>query len=68
MYECKIRDWWRYNPHWPNDLEPYVHPWHKSKLLAEGIKTEAEAIAICSEYNRTHRPGKYSRKAEFTET
>ena len=66
MYEIKVRNWWVENPEWPNGLEPCATPWAEAYPHSQ-CDTEAEAIAICKEYNATHRPGRYSRKAEFTE-
>jgi len=67
MYECKVRTWWRENPEWPRGLEPYATPWDQCRVRAR-FETEAEARAWCREYNRTHKPGRLSRKAEFAQT
>ena len=61
-YQVFVRDWWKLNPDWPDGLEPCGDaPKHK----LEKVDTEEEARAICQEWNRTHRPGKLSRTAEF---
>ena len=64
MYKVFVRDWWRENRSWPNGLEPCPG---EEEILEENIETEEEALAIAQEYNRTHEPGRYSRKAEFDE-
>ena len=48
---------------WPNGLEPEGNG--QRKYIRRGIKTIEEARQICKEYNDTHPPGRYSRKAEF---
>jgi hypothetical protein len=62
-YNVFIRTWWRKNPNWPNGLEP--HPGRK-RTIRRGVAW-AEARQLCDEYNESHRPGRYSRKAEFEE-
>jgi hypothetical protein len=64
MYKVFVRNWWTVNPDWPNNLEP--SPGRK-RVIARNIKTVKKAQEICAEYNRTHKPGKLSRKAEFEE-
>ena len=66
-YEIRVRNWWKDNPSWPDGLEPCATPWDKAWKLCDGIQTEEEARAICQEYNATHKPGRYSRKAEYSE-
>ena len=61
MFAVFIRDWWRENPSWPNGLEPEMG----EKSYIATVKTEAKARAIAQEYNRTHDPGRLSRKAEY---
>lgn len=65
MYSVFVRNWWRENPDWPNGREPCAGP---KRYLARDIKTIEEARALAQEYNRKHKPGKLSRKAEFEET
>jgi len=65
-YEIRVRNWYIENPKWQNGLEPCATPWEKAHLLAK-CNTEEEALAICEKYNTTHKPGRLSRKAEFTE-
>jgi hypothetical protein len=65
-YEVKIRDWWVDNPSWPNGLEPASIPWKNAYPLGV-FDTEDEARECCQEYNATHKPGRLSRKAEYTE-
>lgn len=60
-YQVFIRNWWRQGP---DGLEP--DPTAR-KTHYTYASTEDEARAIAQEYNRTHTPGKLSRKAEFQE-
>ena len=66
MYDVYTRNWWKHNPRWPNGLEP--NPGGRRYYVAKGIETESEARAIAQEYNRTHNPGRLSRKAEYQQT
>ena len=66
-FEIRVRNWWTKNPDWPDGREPCATPWHKAWKLGT-VKTEKEAQDICQEYNRTHKPGPLSRKAEYSET
>lgn len=63
MYRIFTRTWWRNNPNYPGGLEP--GPGRKYTLGK--TKTEEEARSWCQEYNRTHNPGRLSRKAEYEE-
>jgi len=63
LYDCFVRDWWQLNPAWPDGREP--SPGRKRYIARK--KSYDEARQICAEYNRTHKPGKLSRKAEFEE-
>ena len=65
-YEVRVRDWWKPNPKWPDGREPYACPWEKAWLLGK-FKNRDEAFEAAKEYNRTHKPGKWSRKAEVDE-
>lgn len=65
MYKVFTRTWWKHNPEWPNGLEPCPG---RRYTIARNINTEEIAQAICEEYNRTHKPGKLSKKAEYDET
>lgn len=64
MYRVFVRNWWKENPNWPNGLEPAPRA-RKHYLPGTRFETEDEASAFCQEYNRTHKPGRLSRKAEF---
>lgn len=57
--------WWQTatRPGWPNNLEPGPGP-RSYRGHPDGL-TEAEAREYCREYNETHEPGRYSRKAEY---
>jgi hypothetical protein len=63
MFKVYVSNWWKENPDWPNGLEPDGTVRHTLKKVG----TEAEARAVCEEYNATHAPGRLSRKAEYTE-
>ena len=71
-YRVFTRTWWKENPDWPDGLEPkagrkrYRMP--STNWKQQTFATEKEAIAWCKEWNDTHEPGRYSRKAEFEET
>lgn len=61
LYNVFTRTWWRPNPAWPNGLEPGAG---RKTYLRRGV-SYADARAICEQYNKTHTPGRLSRKAEF---
>jgi len=63
LYNCFTRTWWRENPEWPNGLEPHAG---RKYTMREGL-TYTQAQEFCQEYNRAHKPGRLSRKAEFEE-
>lgn len=63
IYTVFVRNWWKRNPAWPNGLEP--DPTARKTTIRRGL-TYAEARQLCAEWNSTHRPGRLSRKAEFT--
>jgi len=62
-YFCFHRTWWRYNPEWPNNREPQAGD--PTRIAV--VEDEQEAVNICRNWNKLHDPGKYSRKAEYTE-
>jgi hypothetical protein len=57
-----VRSWWVHNPAWPNGLEPKAG---RKTTIRKRVESEEDARAICREYNRTHPPGRLSRKAEY---
>lgn len=69
-YRVFVRNWWRRATAEdrgefraiPGELIP--DPGARKTTIATHC-TEEEAIAICDEYARTHKPGPLSRKAEF---
>ena len=63
LYNVFTRTWWRQNAAWPNGLEPHMGP---KRVIGRRL-TLAEARRVAYEYNRTHEPGRYSRKAEIEE-
>lgn len=60
-YRIFTRTWWCSNKDWPNGLEPHAG---KQRTIGQA-ETEAEAVDLCQEWNATHDPGRFSRKAEF---
>lgn len=62
-YDVFTRTWWKEatTSGWPNNLEPSAGRKH---YIARRVTWE-EAREICQQYNSTHKPGRYSRKAEF---
>ena len=64
-YEIRVRNWWKLNPSWPDGREPHAIPWDQARKIGTA-DTEAEAREMCAEYNATHKPGKLSRKAEYS--
>ena len=58
-----VRTWWKHNPEWPNGLEPDSNAPCKTIAYAAD---EREARALCAEWNYANKPGKLSRKAEYT--
>jgi len=58
-----VRNWWKNNPEWPNGLEPHMG----KKLYLERCIPYDDARAKAEAYNRTHKPGRFSRKAEIEE-
>lgn len=65
MYRVFVRNWWRRNPNRIGGVEPHAG---RKTTLRRRVKTEADAQAICRQYNETHEPGWMSRKAEYEET
>lgn len=64
-YKVFTRVWWKDNPNWPNGLEP--EPNGRRTTISKNIENEETARRIAQEWNATHKPGRYSRKAEYTE-
>ena len=65
MYTVFVRNWWKENKNWPNGLEP--DPTARKYIVERNIKDENTAREIAQKWNRTHKPGRLSRKAEFEE-
>lgn len=65
-YDVFHREFWKpaTSPGWPGGREP--GPGDKT-YLAHGVSW-SEAREICKEWNASHDPGPYSRKAEFEES
>jgi len=53
-YKVFVCNWWKNNRSWPNGQHTIAT-----------TNTEEEAREIAQEYNRTHEPGRLSRKAEY---
>lgn len=62
MYNVFTRTWWRYNPKWPNGLEPHLGT---KTYIAKDVASEEMAQEICCEYNDNNDAGRLSRKAEY---
>jgi len=62
MFQVFVRNWWKLNPAWPGGLEPDGCA-RRYTLCYED--NEENARAVCKEYNRTQKPGRLSRKAEY---
>lgn len=65
MYTVFVRNWWKDNKNWPNGLEP--DPTARKYIIYRNVDNEDKAREIAQEWNRTHKPGRLSRKAEFEE-
>lgn len=63
-YTVFKRAWWKANRNWPGGLEP--NPCARKTTLRRGLTID-EARQFCQEWNRTHKPGRFSVKAEFTQ-
>ena len=61
-YRVFTRTWWRNNPAWPKGLEPC--PGRQTTIAKNCTYDEARSIAQV--WNLNHKPGRLSRKAEFT--
>lgn len=62
-YRAFTRTWWKENKLWHNGLEPCAG----RKTTLGVFKTDIEAMRCCEDYNKTHKAGRLSRKAEFME-
>lgn len=64
-YDVFVRTWWRRakpeDGRWPNNLVPCPG---KRRYLARNVSYSI-AKQMCEEWNKEHKPGRYSRKAEF---
>lgn len=63
-YRVFMRNWWKENPDWPNGLEPDGGARKKTIRI---VDTEDDARQLAQEINRTNKPGRLSRKAEYEE-
>lgn len=63
MFHVFHRTWWVESPGWPNGLEPEAGEKH----TIDEVETEAEARALCQEWNAENDPGRLSDKAEYEE-
>jgi hypothetical protein len=60
-YKTFTRTWWKENPAWPKGLEPHAGRKH----YMGHYQSEEEARNACQAYNKTHKPGRLSRKMEY---
>lgn len=67
MYRVFVRNWWRKaepgDGSWPNGLVP--NSGARGRTIAR-VATEEEARAKCKAWNDTHKPGRLSKKAEYS--
>ena len=61
-YKVFTRNWWRFNENYPNGLEPSAG----RRTTIGYANTEDEAREMCLDYNRGHKAGVLSRKAEYS--
>jgi hypothetical protein len=63
-YQIWHRTWWKEasSDLWPNGLEPEMG----TKYIIGYADTKEEARIICSEWNKSHKEGRYSDRAEFS--
>lgn len=65
-YTCFKRAWYRYEFNPQTGKKKLVpHPTARRTVLTT-FKTEAEAQEYCEQYNKSHKPGPTSIKAEYT--
>ena len=71
-YTVFARNWWRYAPEVVNSLDPSLSGLEPDpgarKIKLAVFDTEAQARTFAMDWNATHKPGRLSRKAEYTET
>ena len=58
-YNVFVRNWWKME-----NGQRVPDPGARKTYIRKHV-TYADARAICEEFQRTHKPGKLSRKAEF---
>ena len=67
MFTTFIRNWWKESTdkvnRWPDNLEP--GPTARKQEMGTYQKEE-DARQACQHYNSTHKPGRLSRKMEYT--
>jgi hypothetical protein len=63
MFKVFVRNWWCIDSN--GELRP--NPGARKTTIRKGISTEVEAQAIARAWNSQHKPGKLSRKAEYTD-
>lgn len=66
MYRVFVRNWWKSDASWPNGLAPNSSA--RKTTIARRVASEHTAREIAKQYNKSHNPGKFSRKAEYEET
>ena len=71
MYTVFVRNWFKYNPSVINELDSSlngIEPDSRArKYKLATFKTENEARDYAREYNKTHKAGRLSGKAEYTQ-
>ena len=64
-YKVFVRNWWRWHYDMGGHKSLVPDPGARKTTIATGC-TEEEALQICEEYAKTHKPGPLSRKADYT--
>lgn len=64
-YRVFVRNWWRRPLPGEGSYQNRVPDPSARKTTIATRMTYEEAVALCEEHARTHRPGPLSRKAEF---
>ena len=65
-YRVFVRNWWRWERRHDSTRHLVPDAGARKTTLARRMTYE-EARCMCAEYERTHKPGPLSRKAEFEE-
>ena len=71
MFTVFVRNWFKYNPSVINELDSSLNGLEPDsrarKYKLATFESEVKAREYCKEYNKTHKAGRLSRKAEYTQ-